>query len=39
MTANDRLLFVLIRLRRLAIARHDLVAVILLNQRIRHAHV
>ena len=32
-------LSVLIRLRRIAIARHDLVAVILLNQRIRHAHV
>ena len=29
----------LIRLRRLAIARHDHMAVILLNQRIRHAHV
>ena len=29
----------LIRLRRIAIERHDLVALILLDQRIRHAHV
>ena len=37
MTTRSRLLSTLIRLRRIAIERHDLVAVILLDQRIRHA--